>query len=92
MVFEDATAEYRIDRADAPLMLYRKAKGKGKTPEPVAVKCAAADGYQVEMDYFAKCIRSGKSPTVVTAIEAAESIRIVEAETKSVMSGRIVRL
>ncbi len=92
VVFENATAEYRIDRPDAPLMLYRKAKGNGKTPKPVSVKCASADGYQIEMDYFAKCIRSGKAPSMVTAAEAAESIRMVEAETKSVMSGRIVRL
>ncbi len=92
VLFENASAEYRLDRPEAPLMLYRKAKGKGKTPEPKAVKCAAGDGYKTEMTYLAKCIRTGEAPTVVTPAEAAESIRIVEAETKSALSGKRVRL
>jgi len=85
VIFEKATADFRLDRPDAPLMLYRKTKG---TP----VKCPAADGYQAEMTYFAKCIRTGKPLETVTAAQAAESIRIVEAEAKSARSGRIVRL
>jgi predicted dehydrogenase len=92
VIFENATAEYRIDRPEAPLMLYRKARGKGKAPKPTAVKCAGGDGYKAEMTYLAKCIRTGTAPEVVTATEAAESIRIVEAETKSVLSGKMVRL
>ena len=92
VIFENATVEYRIDRPEAPLMLYRKARGKGKAPKPTAVKCAGGDGYKAEMSYLAKCIRTGTAPEVVTASEAAESIRIVEAETKSVLNGKMVRL
>ena len=83
--FEKATADYRIDRPDAPLMVY--AGGKDKV-----VKCPQGDGYQAEMAYLGKCIRTKTAPTVVTAREAAESIRIVEAEASSVASGKIVRL
>jgi len=92
VLFENATADYRNDRPEAPLMLYRKAKGKGKAPEPSAVKCPTGDGYQAEMRYLAKCIRTGTAPEVVTPAEAVESIRIVEAEVKSVLGGKRVRL
>ncbi|MDG2170087.1 MAG: Gfo/Idh/MocA family oxidoreductase [Opitutales bacterium] len=90
--FEHATADYDASRSDAPLMLYRKAKGNRKPPEPKAVKCAGPDGYKGEMTYLAKCIRTGETPSVVSATEAADSIRIFEAEVKSVETGRIVRL
>jgi predicted dehydrogenase len=92
VIFEKATVDYRLDRSDAPLMLYRKATGRGKAPEPKAVKVPAGDGYKAEMNYLTKCIRTGTVPEVVTAAEAAESIRIVEAEAKSVLSGKQVRL
>jgi len=85
VMFEKATADFRLDRPEAPLMLYRKTKA-------APVKCKAGDGYQAEMTYFAKCIRTGKPPETVTAEQAAESIRIVEAEARSARSGRIVRL
>ncbi|MCB1120048.1 MAG: Gfo/Idh/MocA family oxidoreductase [Verrucomicrobiae bacterium] len=92
VLFEDASADYRSRRPEAPLMLYRNGKGNRKPPEPRAVKCPGADGYQNEMRYLAECIRKGTTPEVVTPTEAAESIRIVEAETRSVLSGRMVRL
>ena len=92
VLFEGAGVDYSLSRSDATLMLYRNAKGNRKAPAPKAVKCPAGDGYKAEMAYLAKCIRTGKTPDVVTATEAAESIRIVEAEDKSVLSGRIVKL
>jgi len=92
VLFEEAGVDYSLSRAEAPLMLYRNAKGKRKAPKPTAVKCPAGDGYKAEMAYLAKCIRTGTTPDVVTATEAAESIRIVEAENKSALSGRTVRL
>jgi predicted dehydrogenase len=85
VIFEKATADFRLDRSEAPLMLYRKTKGS-------PVKCPAGDGYQAEMAYFAKCIRTGKPPETVTAAEAAQAIRIVEAEAKSANTGKIARL
>ncbi len=90
--FEQATVEYQSGNAKAPLMLYRKAKGNRKPPEPRPIKCAGPDGYKGEMTYLTKCIRTGDTPTIVSASEAADSIRIVEAEVKSVETGRIIRL
>lgn len=92
ILFEDASADFRLDRPEAPLMLYRHGKGNRKPPEPKPVKCPAGDGYKLEMAYLAKCIRKGITPSIVTPTEAADSIRIVEAETRSVLSGRRVRL
>lgn len=92
VLFEEAGVDYSLGRTEAPLMLYRNAKGNRKASKPTAVKCPAGDGYKAEMAYLAKCIRSGTPPDVVTATEAAESIRIVEAENKSVLSARVVRL
>lgn len=92
VIFERATADYHIGRADAPLMLYRTAKDKGKQPGPKAVKVPGGDGYKVEMNYFAKCIRTGVPPGVITADDAVDSIRIIEAEAKSALTGKRVRL
>ena len=83
VIFEKATAEYRIDRPENPLMLYGPKRAR-------PIKVAATDGYQAEMAYFAKCIRAGTPPQTVTAADSAESIRLVEAEVKSVLTGRTV--
>lgn len=85
VIFEKATADYRLDRSEMPLILHHKGKAS-------PVQCAAGDGYQAEMDYFARCIRRGSPPATVTADDAAESIRIVEAEAASVLRGKTVRL
>ncbi len=85
VVFEKATAEYRLDHPDHSLMLYGARKSR-------PIKCRGADGYQAEMAYLAQCIRTGTPPTVVTADDAAASIRVVEAEVKSVLTGRTVRV
>lgn len=92
VLFEKASVDYRLERSEAPLMLYRKPSGRGKAPQPKAVKVPAGDGYKGEMNYLIKCIRKGEAPTTVTAADAAESIYIVEAEVKSVLSGKQVRL
>ena len=83
-IFEKATADYRLDRAEAPLMLYGEKKAR-------PFKVPGADGYQAELTYFLKCVRNGTPPEVVTAEAAAESIRLVEAEVKSVQTGRTVK-
>ncbi len=67
-------------------------EGQAEGPEADRRQVPGGDGYKAEMAYLAKCIRSGTTPDVVTAAEAAESIRIVEAENKSALSGRTVRL
>ena len=92
VIFENASVDYHIGRAENALMLYRKPKGNRKPPEPTPVKVPAGDGYKAEMSYFAKCIRTGTAPEVITAADAVESIRIVEAESKSVLTGRRVKV
>ena len=92
VLFEEAGVDYSLSREGATLMLYRNAKGNRKAPAPRVVKVPAGDGYKAEMSYLAKCIKNGTPPDVVTPAEAAESIRIVEAENKSASSGRIVKL
>ena len=82
--FANATADYDMAR-DAPLIV---AAGGEKE----AITCDAVDGYFAELAYMAECIKSGTAPTIVTAAEAAESIRIVEAEVQSVQTGQVVEL
>ena len=82
--FENATADYDMARED-PLIV---ASGGEKQ----AITCDAVDGYYAELAYMAECVKSGTPPTVVTAAEAAESIRIVEAEVQSVQTGQTVEL
>lgn len=91
VIFENASVDFQLGR-EAPLMLYRNPGGKGKAPEPKAVKVAGGDGYKAQMAYLAKCIRTKTAPTVVTPTEAAESMRIVEAESRSVLTGKRVKL
>ncbi len=85
VLFERATADYRLGRADGELMLHDAKRSR-------VVRCAKGDGYQAELAYFVSCARAGKAPEVVTASQVAHSIRIVEAEAKSVLSGRTVKL
>jgi len=83
--FERATAEFDFGRKDTPLAVY----ADGKT-QPVEV--AQQDGYVGELTYFLDCVRAGKKPTRVTANDAVASIEIVEAEKRSIESGRPVEL
>ena len=83
--FENATADYDLSRGDDPLLL---STGGDKQP----ITCEGSDGYEGELAYFADCLIAGTPPTVVTAEQAAESIRIVEAEVQSVQTGAPVDL
>ncbi len=57
--FEQATAVYDL-QTPHPLMLYQK----GHPPQAVPVENTM--GYDLEIDYFLKCIQSGKRSIVVT--------------------------
>ena len=50
------------------------------------------DGYTGELAYFLQCVRAGIAPSRVTALDAVASIRTVEAEKKSIETGRSVEL
>ncbi len=83
--FENATADYDLSRGDEALQL--SSGGEKQT-----IACEGCDGYEGEVAYFAECITAGTPPTIVTAEQAADSIRIVEAEVASIQSGAPVEL
>lgn len=49
-------------------------------------------GFSYEIAYFIDCISNNRAPEVVTLVDAANSIVIVEAEGRSVASNRIVEI
>lgn len=81
--FEKATADFDMGREPA-LTVHRE----GRT-EPVTLP---GDGYSAELGYFLKCVAQGEAPTLVTAQDAVESIRVVEAEQSSIQKGTVVEL
>ena len=83
--FERATAAFDIAN-EQPLMLYEE----GKPGQ--AVELREGMGYEHEIAYLIDCINSGQAPSVVSLGDAANSVRIVEAEIESVQTGRPVDL
>jgi len=80
-IFEKATAVYDIG-AENTLLVYRP----GREPEPVPLDLTP--GYDHEIGYLVDCIREGRRPQKVTLRDAADAVRIVEAESRSVRSGK----
>lgn len=78
--FERATADYDVGRDPALVV-----SAGGRTEAPAF----AGDGYDAELTYFLDCIRTGRRPARVTAADAVASLRLVEAEQRSIDSGRI---
>ena len=77
LVLEKATIVYDLTRR--PMLRVCPAKGKEFTP-PVS----DGDGYLHEIEYFVKVVR-GETVTPVTTLEQSRnSVRIVEAEKKSI--------
>ena len=79
--FEQATADFDIGRKPT-LQLHKD--GKSET-----VETSGRDGYVGELTYFLECVRAGKRPTTVTAEDAVTGLRIVEAEKRSIASGKV---
>lgn len=79
--FEKATAVYDI-ALPQPLTLIRQ----GHAPENIAI--ASGMGYEYELDYLLNCLESGKVPDRVTFPDAAESVKIINAEIQSVRLGQ----
>ncbi len=82
--FESATADYDIGRKE-PLVVCRDGTKQ-------VISCKPSDGWLEELGYFVQCIRDQRKPTVVTAADALQSIRVVEAERASIREGRAVSL
>jgi predicted dehydrogenase len=83
--FEQATAVFDFS-AVHKLMLYQA----GKQPAPVDLPDAM--GYELEIAYFVDCIAKGRKPQTVTLKDAAQSVQIVEAEARSMRTGKRVTL
>lgn len=83
--FEKATAVFDIT-AENPLRLYESGK------EPLAIELPKGMGYAAEIAYFIQCVKTGKRPETVTLDQAAETVRVIEAEVASVKTGRSVAL
>lgn len=79
--FERATADYQFGR-DPTLQLY--ADGKAQP-----VDHPRHNGYVGELSYFIECVKTGTKPDRVTADDAVSGLAIVEAEKKSVESGKV---
>ena len=82
--FEKAVVNFDI-RRQYQLLLYRNGKSE-------SIICDPTDGYYEEMKYFIECVKTRTAPTIVSARNALESIKIVEAEVQSATTGEIVKL
>lgn len=83
--FEKATAVFDL-AADSPLRVIVE----GKPAE--AVEIPSKLGYAGEIEYFIECVKTGAAPTTVTLEDAANAVRIIEAEVESIQSGQKVML
>ena len=81
--FENATVDFDVSREN-PLIVYA-----GGEAEHITLK---GDGYNAELAHLVECINAGQAPTTVTAADAVASIRIIEAEQKSIDTGEAVKL
>jgi len=82
--FERATAVFDM-LSPTPLVLY--ADGKKEV-----VEIGSKMGYEIEIGYFLDCIAKGERPATVTLDDAANAVKLVEAEAKSVGTGKVVRI
>jgi predicted dehydrogenase len=78
--FERGTLVFDLANADK-LTLFQSGK------DPVAVKIEAGAGYDHEIAYFINCVETKTKPKTVTLKDAANSVKIVEAEVQSVAKG-----
>jgi len=83
--FERATAVYTMAPSN-PLTIYEY----GKDPRPVELDKRM--GYDLEIEYFLDCVKKGQKPRTVTLTDAANTIAIIEAEAKSVRTGKPVKV
>lgn len=81
--FERATAVFDIG---AEQKLHVTEEGK----ERQNIELRSGMGYDYEIAYMLDCIAQKRKPTTVTLADAAESVRIVEAERQSMMTGEVV--
>ncbi|MEX0742179.1 MAG: Gfo/Idh/MocA family oxidoreductase, partial [Phycisphaeraceae bacterium] len=81
--FEKATADFTIDNEQGLIV------HEGDKSTPIEMD---SDGYHEELRYFVDCVANKRKPEIVTAEDAVQSIKIVEAEARSIETGEVVRL
>jgi predicted dehydrogenase len=81
--FERATVDYEVGR-EHPLIV-----NTGGATEHIDLQ---GDGYSNEIAYLLECIRTGRKPARVTAEDAVTGLRVIEAEQRSIESGRVERV
>jgi predicted dehydrogenase len=86
VVFESAAVEFNTLRAPT-LAVHDARTGKAEYPAMPAV-----NGYTEELRYFIGCIASGQPPARVPPADAAASVAVVEAEVKSALTGKTVKV
>lgn len=79
LVLERATIVYDLTRT--PMLRVCPADGEAFTPE-----VATGDGYARQTEHFLKAIRGESVPEITTLEQSRNSVRIVEAEKKSINS------
>jgi predicted dehydrogenase len=83
---ERATIDFDSARGGEALHLMEEGK-----PSRV-IKPEGVDGYVEELRHLIGSIRSGHTPTVVTAADGLSAVEICEAEEKSIQTGGVVKL
>jgi predicted dehydrogenase len=81
VVMDKATVELG---ADGQLTVH------GNDGSSTVVSVADEDGYTCELRHFIDCLRHGRSSPIVAPQSAMQSIRLVEAEIRSMATGRSV--
>jgi predicted dehydrogenase len=82
--FERATAVFNLANKDVLTV--------SENGQTAPVPLASGMGYQYEIEYFLDCVANNRKPETVTLESAANSLKIVEAEEKSVKSGKPVKI
>ena len=95
IVGEKATAEFSfsagfnledIASARNSLILYRN--GEQPHQEPPSTR----DPYEIEVEYFANCVKEGKQPEMVKPKEVRKSIQAILGLIKSLETGQVVKI
>ena len=81
IAMEKATLEYAPDHT----LTLRRLKGKSRQ-----LKAPPGDGYGRELAHFVECITKDRSSDVAPPKSAMESVKLIELEVKSALSGRTV--
>jgi len=83
---ERATIEFDLARSPGALQIEPRAGSRR------ILRLPGKDGYNQEIRYFVNCVARGVKPSLVTAQDSVTALEILQAEEKSVRTGRIVCL